>query len=353
MGSGKCGAIGVVQPFPPHFPHLFSAHNATPPHFTPPSAPVPPSPSRFPRFPGLQLWVRECGGRALAGLIPVPRPPRSAAPVSQGHRASPEDITNHFSPPSEVEGAQLGKYSTYLLPEAARDVRLEVAWGLNLNACLTAVPEEETEVSSKGGVAPDPREAELELHLCAVCVDAEQAVHSLGDFVYFARPTNGAVRLSGSEPPIVDVNLSSIQSEVMEVCTCGRGRVDLHFLLPLVHAHAPRAHAHEDANPAAPAARNLGDHHGTGEILPFCPCGSLGRHMHLGLLGLCHASRCLPSDFLHPKLRKMDAVLITLKLMTRPLRRLRRAVSTPYAYAHAHAPHANAHTHAQVHAHAQ
>ena len=50
---------------------------------------------------------------------------------------------------------------------------------------------------------------------------------------------------------------------------------------------------------------------------PFCTCGSLtakwtyafGAH-----LGLSHASWCLPSYFIHAKLRKLDAVLITQKL---------------------------------------
>ena len=66
------------------------------------------------------------------------------------------------------------------------------------------------------------------------------------------------------------------------------------------------------------AAHNLGDYRGTGEIAPFCTCGSLmakrtyafGAH-----LGLSHEVWCLPSYFLHPKLRKIDAVLITLKLI--------------------------------------
>ena len=62
---------------------------------------------------------------------------------------------------------------------------------------------------------------------------------------------------------------------------------------------------------ANPAARNLGNYRGTGEVVPFCTCGSLmakwtfafGAH-----LGLSHASRCLPFCFLHPKLGKIDAV---------------------------------------------
>ena len=45
-------------------------------------------------------------------------------------------------------------------------------------------------------------------------------------------------------------------------------------------------------------------------------------------LGLSHASRCLPSYFLHPKLRKIDAVLITRVLITLPLRRLQHTVNT-------------------------
>ena len=67
-------------------------------------------------------------------------------------------------------------------------------------------------------------------------------------------------------------------------------------------------------------------------IVPFCTCGSLmvqwtyafGAH-----LGPNHALWCLPSYFLHPKLRKIDAVLITLKLITLTLWRLRRVVSAP------------------------
>ena len=38
-------------------------------------------------------------------------------------------------------------------------------------------------------------------------------------------------------------------------------------------------------------------------------------------LGLSHASQCLPSYFLTPKLSKIDAVLVTLKPTTLPLRR--------------------------------
>ena len=67
---------------------------------------------------------------------------------------------------------------------------------------------------------------------------------------------------------------------------------------------------------ANPAARNLGIYRGTGEIVPFCICSLLmakwtyafGAH-----LGLSHASCCLLSYFFHPKLRKIDVVLITLK----------------------------------------
>ena len=40
-------------------------------------------------------------------------------------------------------------------------------------------------------------------------------------------------------------------------------------------------------------------------------------------------SRCLPSDFLHPKLRKIDAVLVTRKLITVALRPAVRAPSAP------------------------
>ena len=67
--------------------------------------------------------------------------------------------------------------------------------------------------------------------------------------------------------------------------------------------------------------RPLGNCRGTGEIAPFCTCGSLmaqwtyafGAHV-----GLSPASWCLPSNVLHPKLRKVDAVLITLKLIALP-----------------------------------
>ena len=46
-------------------------------------------------------------------------------------------------------------------------------------------------------------------------------------------------------------------------------------------------------------------------------------------LGPSHASWCRPSYFLHTKWRKTAAVLIPLKLITLPLRRLRCAVSAP------------------------
>ena len=78
------------------------------------------------------------------------------------------------------------------------------------------------------------------------------------------------------------------------------------------------------------AARSLGNYRETGEIVPFCTCGSLmakwtyafGAH-----LGLSHASCRLPSYFLPPKLGKTDAVLITLNRINLTLRHLRRSCS--------------------------
>ena len=67
-------------------------------------------------------------------------------------------------------------------------------------------------------------------------------------------------------------------------------------------------------------------------MAPLCACASLMAKWTCAFgaqLGPSHASRCPPSEFLPPKLRKLDAVLITLKPMPRPLRRLWRPVSAP------------------------
>ena len=95
--------------------------------------------------------------------------------------------------------------------------------------------------------------------------------------------------------------------------------------------HIPRGTAFRPTatGGAHPAARNLGNCCGTGDIVPFWTCGSLvaqwtyafGAH-----LGLSQASRGLPSYFLHPKLRGIDAVLITPQPIPLPLRRMRGAV---------------------------
>ena len=63
------------------------------------------------------------------------------------------------------------------------------------------------------------------------------------------------------------------------------------------------------ANPAAPGARSLGSCRGTWDIVPLCARGSrTGKWTYAfrAHLGLCHASRCLPSSFLHPKSRKSN-----------------------------------------------
>ena len=63
-----------------------------------------------------------------------------------------------------------------------------------------------------------------------------------------------------------------------------------------------------------------------GILYPYVPAAHswLSGHMYLGGIwgSVMH---CVV--FLHPKLRKIDAVLITLKLITLTLQRLRRAVS--------------------------
>ena len=79
----------------------------------------------------------------------------------------------------------------------------------------------------------------------------------------------------------------------------------------------PEAPPTGGANPATPAA------HATGVVIveqgkshPLCACGSLMAKWTYAFgaqLGPSHASRCLPSDFLPPKLSKLDAVLITPK----------------------------------------
>ena len=71
----------------------------------------------------------------------------------------------------------------------------------------------------------------------------------------------------------------------------------------------------------------MGSYRGTGEIVAFCTCGSLVAKWTYAF-GACLALWCLPSYFLHPKLRKFDAVPITLKLITLTLQR---SVSAPMA----------------------
>ena len=76
---------------------------------------------------------------------------------------------------------------------------------------------------------------------------------------------------------------------------------------------------------ANPAARNLGNHHGTREIAPFVnPTFEWGAVIATFLSALSivprHCARL--THFLHPKLRKVNAVLTPPQLMTLPLRHL-------------------------------
>ena len=86
------------------------------------------------------------------------------------------------------------------------------------------------------------------------------------------------------------------------------------------------------ATPAGPAARNLGQCRGAGETVPFCTCGPLTAQWTCAFgahLGPSHASRCIPSYFLHTKFRYNNAVLVTRTPLPRPPRRLRCAGSAP------------------------
>ena len=91
------------------------------------------------------------------------------------------------------------------------------------------------------------------------------------------------------------------------------------------------------ANPAAlavrPAARNLGIYHGIGGILPCVNCiieWGVVIALFLSVLSIvpCYCARL--TNFLHPKLRKINTVLITTQLITLALQCLRRAGSIPW-----------------------
>ena len=92
---------------------------------------------------------------------------------------------------------------------------------------------------------------------------------------------------------------------------------------------------HGNANPAAPAARSLGNCHGAWEIVPF-----VNRTLELGaviatflsILSIVPRHCARLTCFLHPKRREINAVLITPQPITLPLRR---AGSIPPAYVHA------------------
>ena len=79
-----------------------------------------------------------------------------------------------------------------------------------------------------------------------------------------------------------------------------------------------------NANPVAPAARNLGNYHGTWEIVPF-----VSRTFEWGVVIATFLSvlNIVPlhcahlTYFLHPNLRKMNAVLLAAQLITLTLRR--------------------------------
>ena len=90
-----------------------------------------------------------------------------------------------------------------------------------------------------------------------------------------------------------------------------------------------------NAHPAAPAARNLGNYHRVGEIVPFvnraCEWGvAIATFLSVLSTVLCHCARL--TYFLHPKVRKMNAVPITPRLISLTLRRLQRAGSIPVVF---------------------
>ena len=82
------------------------------------------------------------------------------------------------------------------------------------------------------------------------------------------------------------------------------------------------------------SARNLGNSRGTGELVPFVNHifewgAAIATFLSVLRIVPRHCARL--TDFLHPKSRKINAAPITLKLIALPLRRLRRALSTPLA----------------------
>ena len=83
-----------------------------------------------------------------------------------------------------------------------------------------------------------------------------------------------------------------------------------------------------NANPAAPAARNLSNYHGTEEILPVVN-GTFEWGVVIALFSSAlsivprHCARL--TYFLQPKLRKINAMLIAPQLIPLTLRRLRHA----------------------------
>ena len=119
--------------------------------------------------------------------------------------------------------------------------------------------------------------------------------------------------------------------QVVEVC--GGGRADLRggrcpprpslsvTLQPYASNSNCRYHDLGNANPAAPAARNLRNYHGTGEIVPF-----VSRTFEWGVVIATflsdlsvvprHCARL--TSFLHPKSRKINAALLTPQLITIP-----------------------------------
>ena len=93
---------------------------------------------------------------------------------------------------------------------------------------------------------------------------------------------------------------------------------------------ASRTPALGGANPAArPAAHNLGSYRGIGEIVPLVNCifqWGVVIGAFLSVLSIVPCSCARLTYFFHPKSRQINAVLITLKLITLTLRR------TPLAY---------------------
>ena len=84
-----------------------------------------------------------------------------------------------------------------------------------------------------------------------------------------------------------------------------------------------------DANPAASAARTLGNYRGTGETVPFVNRvfeWGVVIATFLSILSIVPRHCARLADFFHPKLRDINAVLITLRLIALALRR---AVSAP------------------------